>query len=273
MKKFKYTNEHLDFLRTGYLSMNVRDLTRAFNRKFKLQKTRTAINSALKNHNIKCGRAHKDRLIDQYRNRLFNPEQVEFLRKEYSGRSVAELMSVFNERFGTDMTWKQIKSAVKNRGITSGRTGHFPKGHKPWNHGTKGQGLTGPNKGSFKKGSVPSNRKPIGSERICSKDGYIYIKIAEEDPYTGFSTRYKPKHVHNWEQENGPVPDGMCLIFRDGDKTNCDPENMILVSRSELLMLNKIGYKDAPDEIKSSILALAKLNIGIFSNEKSMHRV
>ena len=274
MKKFKYTKEHLEFLRTGYLSMNAHDLTKAFNKHFGLKKTRRAIISALKNHDIRCGRAHKDRLVDRYRGRLFNPEQVDFLRKNYSGRSLAQITELFNNHFRTQRTQKQIKSAVGNRGITSGRTGHFPKGHKPWNHGTKCQGLTGANKTSFKKGNVPPNRKPLGSERICSKDGYIYIKVAERDPYTGFPTRYKQKHVHTWEQKNGPVPDGYAVIFKDGNKLNCDdPDNLVLVSRAELLMLNQIGHKDAPDEIKSSILALAKLRVRIFSNEKSVHRV
>ena len=252
--------------------MNARDLTSAFNAHFNSDRTETQIKSALSSYKIRCGRAHKDRLINRLR--LFTPEQIKFLKKEYTGRSVSELRTVFNETFGTNLSRQQIRSAVHNRGIVSGRTGHFPKGHKPWNCGTKGQGLTGANRGSFKKGNVPPNRKPLGSERICPKDGYIYIKVAERDPYTGFPTRYKQKHVHTWEQKNGPVPDGYAVIFKDGNKLNCDdPDNLVLVSRAELLMLNQIGHKDAPDEIKSSILALAKLRVRIFSNEKSVHRV
>jgi len=151
--------------------------------------------------------------------------------------------------------------------------GRFKKGNKPWNAGTKGQGLTGANKTSFKKGNVPPNRKPLGSERICSKDGYILINIAERNPHTGFPTRYKHKHVHMWEQDHGPVPKGMIVAFRDSDKLNIDPENLMLISRAELLVLNQYGYKETPDELKPSVLALAKLEVKIFAtgNRKEQH--
>jgi len=247
--------------------MTVGDLTKAFNKHFKSKQGEGSINAALKNHKIRCGRAHKDRLVNRLR--LFTPGQVEFLRKEYKGRSVTELRIIFNDKFNTHMTWDQIKTAVHNRGFTSGRTGHFPKGHKPWNHGTKGQGLTGANKTSFKKGSVPPNRKPLGSERICLKDGYVLIKVAEWDHNFNRPTRWKFKHVHTWEQAYGPVPDGFAVCFRDGDKLNCDdPDNLMLVSRAELLRLNKHGYKDASASLKPSILAMVKMEVKMFEKIK-----
>lgn len=267
MKKFRYTDHHLDFLLIGYLSMNVRSLTKAFNDKFGMTKTEGQIKATLENHNIRCWRKGNDRLI--LRLRLFTEEQAQFIRDNYAGRSVAEMTVLFNDRFETDRTWQQIKTFVNNRGITSGRTGYFPKGHLPWNTGTKGQGLTSANKGSFKKGNVPPNREPLGTERICSKDGYVLMKIAEPDPYTGFPTRYKHKHVYIWEQEHGPVPEGMVVAFIDGDKTHCDdPVNLMLISRAELLNLNRHGYKDAPAELKPSVLALSKLQVNTWAKEK-----
>jgi hypothetical protein len=241
--------------------MNTRSLALAFNAQFGMDKTEVAIKSALQNHRIFCGRKHKDRLISRLR--IYTTEQAQFLRDNYAGRSIAELTAMFNDRFGTDMTEQQIKTFVSNRGITSGRTGCFEKGNKPWNTGTKG--LTVANATSFKKGNVPANRNPLGFERIDSKDGYILIKIAEQDPYTGFPTRYKHKHVHIWEQAHGrPVPEGMIVAFRDSDRRNIEPENLMLISRAELLRLNKNGYKDAPDELKPSVLALSKLEVKTF---------
>lgn len=266
-EKFRYSAEQIEFLRTGYLSMNVRSLTQVFNAKFGMKKTEPAINSALKNHRITCGRAPKERLVSR-RLRIYTQEQVQFLKDNYADRSVKELTAIFNERFGAEKTVQQIKTFVSNRGITSGRTGHFKKGHTPWNAGTKGQGLTGANSGSFKKGNVPPNYKPLGSERICSKDGYILIKIAERDPYTGFPTRYKHKHVHVWEQAHGPVPKGMVIVFRDGNIHNIEIGNLMLISRAELLRLNKHGYKDMPYKLKPSVLALAKLETKIFAKGK-----
>lgn len=264
MKRFRYTAEHIEFLRTGYLSMNVHDLTKAFNKKFKMAKPETSIKSTLKNHKIRCGRAHKDRLINRLR--LFTPDQVRFLRDNYEGRSIAEMTDLFNKKFRAEITRQQIRSAVKNRHITSGRTGQFKKGHRSWNKGKKG--YMGPNRTSFKKGSIPANERPIGSERICSKDGYVWIKVEEWDHNFNRPTRWKHKHVHIWEKENGPVPDGHAVIFRDGDKLNIDPPNLMLVTRAELLRLNQYGYKDTPGELKPSVLALAKLEVKVFSIDK-----
>jgi len=80
---------------------------------------------------------------------------------------------------------------------------------------------------------VPPNRKPLGAEHICSKDGFILMKVPERDPHTGFPTRYKHKHVHIWEQAHGPVP-----------------------------------YKNTPDSIKPSVLALSTLEVKTWKREK-----
>ena len=116
---------------------------------------------------------------------------------------------------------------------------------------------------------MPANRKPLGHERVCSKDGYVLIKVAERNPHTGFPTRYKHKHVHIWEQAHGPVPAGQVVIFMDGDKLNFEPQNLMLVTRAQLLRLNKHGYKDAPKDIKPSVLALSKLEVQTFSIQAS----
>lgn len=240
--------------------MSVWHLIQAFNEKFGVTATSAQITSTLKRHRILCGRKGSDKIAPL---RTYTPEQIQFLRDNYTGRSRAEMTAVFNSNFGTNKTVEQIRAATNNRKITSGRTGCFEKGYKPWNTGTKGQRLTTANSGSFKKGAIPPNRKPLGSERICSKDGYILIKVAERNPYTGSPTRYKHKHVHVWEQINGPVPGGMAVAFRDGIQANCDPANLMLISRDELLHLNKNGYKDVPAALKPSLLALVKLMLKI----------
>jgi len=259
-KRIRYTANQLEYLRIGYLLMNTRDLTAAFNDQFGTDKTESQIKATLKNHRIRCGRRGSDRIIRH--RRVYTDEQVRFIRDNYKVFDAVELTARFNKKFGTDKKQTQIKAVITNRGFTSGRTGRFEKGHKTWNAGTKG--LTGANKTSFRKGSVPPNRKPIGTERIDTKDGYIWIKVAEQDPYTGFPTRYKLKHRHIWEQANGPIPKGMVIAFRDGDKLNFDPGNLMLISRAENAQLNRHRYKDAPDGLKPSILALTKLEVKMF---------
>jgi hypothetical protein len=239
--------------------MLIRDLVPKFNAQFGTDYTESSIRAALKNHGIKCGRPYGKHLM---LSRLYTPDQAQFLRDNYPGRSLAELTAIFNEHFQTDRTEQQIKTFVHNRGIVSGRTGRFEKGHKPWNNGTKGQGLTVPNSGSFKTGSNPPNRKPVGSERIDPRQGYVLVKINEQDPYTGFPTRYKLKHIVVWEQHHGPVPAGSVVIFADGNRSNCGIANLRLVSRAELLHLNR-WYAETPVELKPSALALTKLEVKV----------
>jgi len=264
MGKRVYTDEHLAFLQSGYLIMKAEGLTVAFNSYFGMEKTEVQIKSTLTNHGIKCGRAPGDRLISYIR--LFTDEQAQFIRDSYKGRGILEMAALFNDRFGTNLTANQIKCFVSNRHITSGLTGCFPKGNKPWNTGTKG--LTGANKTSFKKGQVPANTRPLGAERICSKDGFILIKVLERNPYTSCPTRFKHKHVHVWEQAHGPVPKGMVVAFVDSIKTHCEEENLMLISRAELLNLNRHGYKDMTADVKPSVLALSKLELKMWQVRK-----
>lgn len=240
--------------------MPVRDFVGAFNAEFGLNKTASALRAALSNHRITCGRKAGERMMPC---RLYSKEQVLFLKVNYAGRSVAELTDLYNAQFGTEMTKDQIKSFVSNRHIISGRTGYFPKGHVPWNTDTKG--VMKPNSGNFQKGSVPKNTRPLWSERTDSKDGFVLIKVPEANPYTKAQTRFKHKHVWVWEQLHGPVPAGMVVAFKDGDKKNCEPDNLMLISRAELLYLNQHDYQGMPAELRETLVALAKLEVKLFS--------
>ena len=83
----------------------------------------------------------------------------------------------------------------------------------------------------FEKGNIPKNSRDIGSERI-TKDGYTEIKIADPDVWV-------LKHRLIYEKYYGEIPAGYSVIFGDGDKQNCNIDNLILVSRSELLLMNR----------------------------------
>ncbi len=246
--------------------MRIPELTAAFNTRFGTDKSEVAIKSALTNHDYTCGRPTGG-VTGTYL--IFSREQAAFIEENYTSLSQGELTAAVNETFGTEFTAGQIRSFVHNHGVKSGRTGRYENGHQSWNAGTKG--LTHRNRTTFKKGNVPPNRKPVGTERIDSKDGYILVKINETDPYTGFPTRYKLKHIVIWEQAHGPVPKGMAVIFRDGNKMNCVLENLALVTRAELLRLNQMGYAETPEELKPSVFALAKLEVKVFGKNKEAH--
>lgn len=109
-----------------------------------------------------------------------------------------------------------------------GNSGSFKKGNIPRNKGITG--YMGANRTTFKKGHLPHNTREMYSERL-SKDGYIEIKVGRN--------KWLGKHRYIWEQYyKKDVPKGYAVIFLDGDNRNFDIDNLKIISRGALLILN-----------------------------------
>lgn len=159
----------------------------------------------------------------------FTQEQNEFLLANYQGKYSKELAEIFNKKFKTDVSPKQIKNFRCNHSLNCGLTGRFQKNHIPFNKGTKG--MMKANKTSFKKGNIPKNYKPIGSERI-NIYGYVEVKIADPN-------KWETKNRFIYKKYKGDIPKGFKVIYADGNKLNNHLDNLILVSNSEELIMNK----------------------------------
>ena len=167
---------------------------------------------------------------------------------------ISELFAAFSAEFNReDVSAMNINSVRKRNGWLSGRTGRFEKGHIPHsNAGTKTANRT-----SFKKGRQPHSWQPIGHERTC-RDGYLQRKITDTR-----CTQKDYAYVHRlvYEQNFGKIPLGHVVIFRDNDKTNIEPGNLLAVSRGELAVMNKTGLIYVAPEIKETALLVAKVQI------------
>ncbi|WP_302372909.1 HNH endonuclease signature motif containing protein [Enterococcus asini] len=108
-----------------------------------------------------------------------------------------------------------------------------------WNRGKK----TGPRK------TENRNSLPIGSETVFR--GVIHIKTKRG--------KWEPKHRWLWEQECGPIPDKHIVVFRDGDKNNVVIENLMLVTRHELAILNKKKMLDVPNQYRETAILTGKI--------------
>lgn len=162
---------------------------------------------------------------------IWSNEEKEYLTEITPGHHYTEIQELVNQKFKLDLTLNQIKGAVSRYRLNTGFTGRFEKGHIPVNKGLKGVCAKGSEKTWFKKGHEPVNHREVGSERI-TKDGYVEVKIAEPD-------KWRLKHLAIWEQQNGPIPPKHALIFADGDKTNISIDNLLLVTREQLLTMNR----------------------------------
>ena len=156
-------------------------------------------------------------------------EEKEYLASIVKGKTYKELLALMNEKFGYEFSSQQIESALRRYNLKTGNTGQFKKYQEPWNKGLKG--YMGANKTSFKKGTIPPNYKPIGTERFA-KDGYIEVKV--KDPNV-----WELKHRYIYKKYHGEIPNGYNVIFADKNISNFDIDNLILVSKAEMLILNK----------------------------------
>ena len=190
---------------------------------------------------------------------IWSDEEKQYLAEITPGRGYKEIQSMMSCKFGFDYTRHQIKGAITRNKLNTGRTGRFEKGRATWNKGTKG--LTKANVTSFKKGQKPHNYKPLGSERI-TKDGYCEIKVSD----TG--RRWRPKHVLIYEKHHGKVPKGSAVIFLDGNKRNFDIDNLYLVTRSQLAMLNKNSLIQKDAELTKTAINVVDLMKKISAIEK-----
>jgi hypothetical protein len=179
----------------------------------------------------------------------YTSEQLDFIKANCT-MTRSDLTKAVNLNFGTTFTVDQITSLCTRNKWKSGRTGCFEIGNKPWNTGTKG--VCKPNSGNFKKGQITWNKKPIGYERICSKDGYVLVKTAEPNVF-------KLKHRLVWENLNGPVPEGMVIAFKNMDRRDCRIENLMLMSKANMATYSKLYVKKANELTNETCLLMAKI--------------
>lgn len=177
----------------------------------------------------------------------YSEEKVVFLKENVKGISLEELTNIFNNKFKCNLSKEAVGRMKRKLNLTSGIDTKFKKGQTSWNKGRKmsKEQYEKCKKTMFQKGNL-SNAKPTGDERI-DMDGYTYIKVEQPN-------KWKLKHRVLWEEKYGTIPKGYNLIFADGNKQNIELDNLILVSNSELFILNqKQLYKKDKDLTKVGV--------------------
>lgn len=160
------------------------------------------------------------------------------------------------------------------RGDEVGKAYRFPKGHVPANKGLRRPGW---HRGrmretQFKKGrpaNESANYQPIGTERICSKDGYLIRKVTDDRSLVP-ARRWVAVHRLVWEAANGPIPKGHAVRFKPGMKTAVAGEitldRLELVSLADNMRLNSIH--NLPKPLKEVVQLRGRLMRQIHKREK-----
>lgn len=191
----------------------------------------------------------------------FPPEVIAFLRENNSLRTPTELCKMIRDEFGFEMGLNQIRAYRRNHKIPSGLDTRFKPGNIPLNKGVKGFSTPSMQATQFKKGQLGWNYKPLGYERICSKEGYTLVKVAEPRTF-----EHKQRVV--WKAHYGEIPEGYVVIFLDGDKTNFNIDNLRLITRREHAQLTTKKRRTSNGEVTEAYLNLTRVENAIKDRKK-----
>ena len=216
-----------------------------------------------------AGMTLEEALAKPYSRTVIEGEIKEFILDNYKGITTKRLASLVNERFNTCFSEKRLLYYKKNHKLNSGLTGCFTKGHEPKNKGKRIEEFMTPQQierfkaNQFTKGHTPHNHVEIGEE-VMSSDGYLRVKIREPNVW-------RQKHIILWERYHGKkVPKDSCVTFLDGDHENLSKDNLVLIARTEHLIMNKQGLRSPNKEITHVGVNIARLQSIAIQKQRKM---
>lgn len=178
----------------------------------------------------------------------YTAEQERFLKENAPHMSRRALTEFFNARFGTAKSEQTIKTWCNRRGYNSPSTGRFEKGCETWQKGLSGEEFKRHyNEESFErvlhKMHEACKTKKIGDEIIKGGEPWIIVSI---DYSIEYHDRRVPKRRYVWEQAYGEIPKDHCIITLDGNKMNCNLDNLYCLPNKykSIMARNKWFFKD-----------------------------
>jgi hypothetical protein len=193
-------------------------------------------------------------------------DKAEAFMKLIPGRSSAEISRLAKQILDIDITPRQVRGWKKNHKTPSGYDTRFRPGNVPDTKGRTWADFMSPEsqersrQNQYKKGNIQKNRKEIG-EIFQRSDGYLWIKVKDYS----LNDNWIQYHRYVWEQANGPVPDHHKILFLDGNRANCNLENLACVSDGVMSTANKWFGLTTDPELNKTILKAAELKIATTS--------
>lgn len=181
--------------------------------------------------------------------RPWTQDDNELLRRHYADGKSGELAAMLGRtlpgvysqarKLGISKSQAYLESGAGRiqKGKSVSPATQFRPGHKTWNKGMKGL-QRGGQAGWFRKNQMPHNHVSVGTI-VADFEGYLKKKIGEP-------RQWRYLHRLTWEEAHGPIPKGMALVFRDGNRQNCALENLELLTRQELMRRNSVHNLPQP---------------------------
>lgn len=172
-------------------------------------------------------------------------DMEDFVRSIAKGKTSEELADAVNEKYGEGtITVSLMRAYKKNHDISSGLNTRFKKGCVSFNKGMKQtdfmsrEAIERTKATRFQKGHIPHNGgTPVGTVRLRKDSGgrhYYWVKVEQPN-------KWRMKHVVDWENTHGKVPEGYMVVFANGDSTDCRMDNLLLSTRAQNAVRNRWG--------------------------------
>jgi hypothetical protein len=176
----------------------------------------------------------------------FTSEEDQYLKDNYLIFSAREIERQLGRSTGSVRYRYRILGLIVPEEIIK-QNRYFQKGYTPFNKGEKqekwmsAEGIKICENTQLKKGCIPWHaKKEIEIVKWQRAGGKPYLVIYFK------SKKWFYLHRYIWEQQNGEIPKGFKLAFKDGNTLNCNIENLEVISCAELMQHNS-GKRFGPD--------------------------
>lgn len=257
----RWPKEAADYIEQNIAGTTTKEMTQRLNDlfadKYGFTFTETKVKGYKKNHNLKSGTKCGNP-------KGFSPKypdgMLQYIESIADGKTSEELAQAVNEKYGAGtINARQMQAYKKNHGITTGVVTRFEPGHEPPNKGKKmsPEQYERCKATMFKKGDVSANHMDVG-EYSHTTDGYLIRKKQEHG-----TQRERWEFVGRavWEEHYGPVPEGKMVTYLDGNKDNCDIDNLALIDNEINLTMNRRKLRKTEKELTRIGVKVAELEV------------
>jgi hypothetical protein len=173
-------------------------------------------------------------------------EQIEFLKLNYQEKGDKEIAEIFGLLWPKNKGWRRKHIEKKRLYLSLKRTKEQRQGIR---------------EGHIRNGVYERGLVKTWDARGRTEEGMIhYWRLSGSHkffPVIKINGTWIHWNRWAWQERHGEIPEGMNIVFADGDFTNLKVENLEMITNEELATRNSIHRY--PSEIKSAIFLQASL--------------